>query len=397
MIEIERRFSVTEVTQIEIRTGMGDISASTSNGQAILVRARIRSGNEAELEATVVDGVLVVNQRTNGKNGQPDDWHRSSSMDVTLVLPAGSEVSVALQTGKGDVSSDRIPGLRDVRTGKGDVSTSRSVRDLAIQTGMGDVSVRNASGAVLVETGKGDVSIGDLAGGLQVRTGAGDVSVHGWQAPAAATTGAKHAIRTGAGDVSVSRAQSPSLDVNTGRGDCSLDQVALTDLHVHSGSGDVSVDGDPATGRWEVRTGKGDLSMRIPARAVRIEAATRHGDISSDLPQVKVARPGPASQRGGRSIGVIGGEPRAEILLETSHGDISVRVAGAPLPLPAASAWTSAIAEPVAVPVLPTAQTSLAVPPSDPKATALAVLESLSRGELTVDEAEALLRSIESA
>ena len=163
---------------------------------------------------------------------------------------------------------------------------------------------------------------------------------------------------------------------------------------MHSGSGDVALDGDPATGRWEVRTGKGDLSMRIPARAARIEAATRHGDISSDLPQVKAARPGPASQRGGRSISVIGDEPRAEILLETGHGDISVRVAGAPLQAPAPTAW-NAIAEPV--PAVPATTTPTIVPQSDPKATALAILESLSRGELTVAEAEALLRSLEPA
>ena len=346
MIEVERSFNATDVKQIEVNIGLGDISARANGDGQILVRARIRSNNEAELETTLTDGVLKVSQRQTGGNGQLGDWFQpSSSLDVILIVPAGWDLPVTARTGKGDVSSDGVQGLREVHTGKGDVSTSASARDLAIHTGMGDVSVRNGRGAVAVDTGKGDVSISDVAGGLQVRTGSGDVSVHDWQAPAATNGGGRHAIRTGSGDVSISRAQAPSLEVHTGRGDCAFDKITMADLRVQSGSGDVALNGDPATGKWDVRTGKGDLSVRIPARAARIEAATRHGDISSDLPQVKAARPGPASQHGGRSISVMGDEPRAEILLETGHGDISVRLAGAPLQAPATI--ERAIAEPV--------------------------------------------------
>ena len=394
MIEIERSFSVTDVKQIEVNIGLGDISARANGVGQIRVQARIRSGNEAELEATVVDGLLKISQRQSGGNGQSNTWFQpSSSMDVSLTVPAGLDVPVTARTGKGDVSFDGVQGLREVHTGKGDVATSASSRDLAIRTGMGDVSVRNGRGTLQVETGKGDVSINELAGGLQVRTGSGDVSVRDWQAPAATNGGGKHTVRTGSGDVSISHAQAPSLEVHTGRGDCAFDQIAITDLRVHSGSGDVALDGDPVTGKWDVRTGKGDLSVRIPAQAARIEAATRHGDISSDLPQVKAARPGPASQRGGRSISVMGDEPRAEILLETGHGDISVRLAGTPLQAPATI--ERAIAEPV--PATPEIRTPTIAPQADPKATALAVLESLSRGELSVTEAEALLRSLEPA
>lgn len=397
MIEIERSFSVTDVKQIQANTRLGDISASANGDGQILVRARIRSNNEAELETTLTDGVLKISQRQNGGNGEFGDWSRPpSNMDVILIVPAGSDVAVTAHTGKGDVSCDGVRGLAEVHTGKGDVSTSASARDLAIHTGMGDVSVRNGRGALLVDTGKGDVSIHELAGSLQVQTGSGDVSVRDWQAPPATNGGGKHTIRTGSGNVSISHSQTPTLEVHTGRGDCAFDQIATADLRVHSGSGDVALDGDPATGRWDVRTGKGDLSLRIPARAVRIEAATRHGDLRSDLPQVKAARPGPASQRGGRSISVLGDEPRAEILLDTGHGDISVRVDGAPLQAPVTTEW--AIAETILTPAVPATQKmSIATPQPDTKATALAILESLSRGELGVDEAEALLRSLEPA
>lgn len=395
MIEVERSFNAADVKQIQVNIGLGDISARANGNGQILVQARIRSNNEAELETTITDGVLKVSQHQSGGNGQFGDWFQpSSSLDVILNVPAGWDLPVTARTAKGDISSDGVHGLFDIHTGKGDVSTSASSRDLVIHTGMGDVSVRNGRGAVGVETGKGDVSISEVTGGLQVRTGSGDVSVHDWNVPAA-TNGGKHTIRTGSGDVSVSRAQASSLEVHTGRGDCAFDKITVADLRVHSGSGDVALDGDPATGKWDVRSGKGDLSVRIPARAARIEAATRHGDISSDLPQVKAARPGPASPRGGRFISVLGDEPRAEILLDTGHGDIKVRVAGAPVQAPATTEWIHAVAEPV--PAVPEIRTPMIVPQSDPKATALAVLESLSRGELSVTEAEALLRSLEPA
>lgn len=396
MIEIERSFDVAEVKQIDASVGLGDISAAADGAGQILVRARIRSNDETELETAIVDGVLKIKQRNWTRNEKGGDWLRPpSNIDLTLILPAGSDVPITAHTGKGDASVAGIRSLCEIHTGKGDVSASSIVGGLVIETGMGDVAVHSGRGAVRVETGKGDVAIYDLAGGLQVRTGAGDVSVHNWQAASAGSGGVKHAIRTGSGDVSVSQAEVPALEVHTGRGDCSFDHLAAADLRVHTGSGDVSLEGDPATGRWDVRTGKGDISLRMPGRPVRVETTTRHGDIASDLPQIRVARPGPASQRGGRSIGVIGDEPRAEILLETGHGDISVRVDGGPLPAQPGKEWTNA--EPIAPPAPPMPQLAAAAAPPYNRATALAILESLARGELTVDEAEALLRSLEPA
>lgn len=395
MIEIERSFSTAEIKQIEASVGMGDIAARTNGAGQILVRARIRSNDEADLQTAVVDGVLKISQRRWGESREGTWFGAPQTIDLTLVLPAGADMPVMANTGKGDASFDGVLGACEIHTGKGDVAVSASSSAVVVQTGMGDVSIRNGRGGVRVETGKGDVAIDDLAGALQVRTGAGDVAVHRWHAPAPSSSGIRHAVRTGSGDVSISHAQIGALEVHTGRGDCSFGQLEAADLRVHTGSGDVSLEGDPAAGRWEARTGKGDISLRMPARPARIEASTRHGDISSDLPQIKVARPGPASQRGGRSIGVIGDEPRAEILLDTGHGDIAIRMIGAPAPAAATAEWAVAEAVPAAAAALSQAPT--ASPQADTKATALAILESLSRGELSVDEAEALLRSLDAA
>ncbi len=279
--------------------------------------------------------------------------------------------------------------------GKGDVCAVEGASPLTIKTGKGDVVVRAWHGDLDVTTGKGDVAVSDLTGGLHMTTGAGETVVEHWQAGGANT----HQIKTGSGEVVLNDAQAQSLEVTTGRGDCALRQVALRSLRGRTGYGDFTIEGDPLGGQWTVRTGKGALALTLPATApARVEAATRHGSVRSDLPQVKVARPGPVSQHGGHTIMVIGEEPRAEIRLETVKGDISVRAAGSTaMVVPGAIEGQPAtqLMPPLAVRVEPPAPPALTAKPGPERNTALTVLESLARGEISMDDAETLLKSLE--
>jgi DUF4097 and DUF4098 domain-containing protein YvlB len=392
MMEIERSFDVAELRQVDLGMALGDLSVKAGGGDQIGLRARLRSDDESELVTIVADGVLTV------KNRSDNGWlaRNASRIDLALTIPRDAAVVVTAKTGLGDVNVEGVPGLREILTGKGDVRAVGGSSPLTIKTGKGDVAVRTWRGDLHVTTGKGDVTVSDLTGGLQMVTGAGDTTVERWQA----NGGVDHEIKTGSGDVTLRQGQARSLEVTTGRGDCALQQVALRSLQGKTGYGDFAIEGDPLGGQWEVRTGKGDLSLTLPASAAaRVEAATRHGSFRSELPQVKVARPGPASQHGGRTIVVTGDEPRAEIRLETNKGDISVR---------AASATSTAVA--VAVGRQPASreaetlvdgrveqplQPILIAEKGPDKRSALTILESLSRGEISGDEAETLLRSVE--
>jgi DUF4097 and DUF4098 domain-containing protein YvlB len=391
-MEIERRFDLAEIKQVDIRIGLGDLTATAGSGDQIGLRARLRSDDESELETTIADGVLLV------KNRSDNGWlgRNAGRIDLELTVPRNAAVAVMAKTGLGNVNVEGVAGLTAVHTGKGDVRAAGGSSPLTIKTGKGDVAVRAWRGDLHVTTGKGDVAVSDLTGALQMVTGAGDTTVERWQGG----DGAAHEIKTGSGDVALRDARAQGLEVTTGRGDCALRQVALRSLRAKTGYGDIVLEGDPLGGQWEVRTGKGDLSLTLPASAAaRVEAATRHGSFRSELPQVKVARPGPASQHGGRTIVVTGDEPRAEIRLETNKGDISVR---------AASATSTAVA--VAVGRQPASreaetlvdgrveqplQPILIAEKGPDKRSALTILESLSRGEISVDEAETLLRSLE--
>ena len=393
MSEIERSFSVEDITRIDLKIALGDLALSTGSGGQISLRARLSSDDEGDLETTVAGGVLTI------KNRNENGWlirNNTSRIDVALAVPSQASLVVTAHTGLGDVNADGVAGLCQVHTGKGDVRAVGGSSALNVKTGNGNVTVRTWRGDLDVTTGKGDVTISDLSGGLRMTTGAGDTAVERWQAPQSASNRAE----TGSGDVTVRQAQVEELEVSIGRGDITLHQVAVRTLRVQSAVGNVAVAGDPLGGQWDVHSAKGNLLLTLPAAvSARVEAATRHGSLRSALPQVKVARPGPASQFGGRSIWVIGDEPRAEIRLDTIKGDINVQVeSAAPAAAPLAiqeRPEVAALEAPQSASLSPTAAPTAAVEARPAQATVLGVLESLSRGEITIDEAETLLQSLE--
>lgn len=55
-MEIERRFDLAEIKQVDIRIGLGDLTAAAGSGDQIGLRARLRSDDESELETSVADG-----------------------------------------------------------------------------------------------------------------------------------------------------------------------------------------------------------------------------------------------------------------------------------------------------------------------------------------------------
>ena len=391
MIEVVREFSIEEVQQIEVKLARGDVQAATAPVSAVSVRARIHDVSDEALEITLQSGRLFVGHRGMGESG--NGFRPYPAIDIELIVPAAADPLMTVNTGKGDVRLDGIRRAAAIKTGKGDISLAGAVGAVRIGSGAGDISVSGCQASVAANTGKGDIRIDGVVGTLEIDTGSGDVSASHWHG---SENGALSAgsIHTGSGDISVSKAAAGSLQMRTGRGDCALDQVRLDRLDVNSGSGDLVLSGDPGTGRWQAKTGKGDIVLKLPgAASARVEAATRHGDIRSDLPQVKVGRPGPASQHGGRTILVLGDEPRAEIMLESGKGDIMIRATG---PAPVAVGQPVAVAEVVAprVPELAPSQpvpVTRTVPSRD---VTMGVLESLSRGEISVDEAEMLLKAL---
>lgn len=246
-------------------------------------------------------------------------------------------------------------------------------------------------------------------------------------------------VRLGSGDVQIEEVDAQVVTIRIGSGDVQIEQGRIAELDIQNSRGDMQIEGVLPTTAWELITRHGELELVLPGDTyARIDAATRHGEIECDAPLVRVGRPGPGARHGGRMVGTIGegsGEP-VDIHLESQHGDISInlerrpsRFAGKPAattttvqrtsaPQRAAEAQRAAEpqqamaareAMPVARPITSSAVVPVTVTDLDAPEAALnapqrsgvqvydsqfAILQALQAGEITVAEAEMLLRSL---
>jgi hypothetical protein len=229
-------------------------------------------------------------------------------------------------------------------------------------------------------------------------------------------------VQLGSGDVQFEQVDAQFVTVHLGNGDVQLEDGRVARLRVETARGDVDMENILPADAWDISTRHGDIHLVLPADTnARIDAATRHGDIESDVPLVGVGRPGRAARHGGRMVGTLGetGENPIEIHLESLHGDIQIDLTGRnsryAQPPPASRAPKAPVAPAPPVPPTPPmyadqaeAFTPVAVadkPTTDATSdtfdtnapaydSQIAILQALQRGEITVAEAELLLRSV---
>lgn len=229
-------------------------------------------------------------------------------------------------------------------------------------------------------------------------------------------------LRAAKGELELENIQAQTCSLQLGNGDVEISGGRIGELNADLSHGQIEIEGTLPSGAWDIVVRHGDLSVELPSDTyARINASTRHGSIDSNAPLVKVGRPGPESRHGGRMVGTVGegqGEP-VELNLETLHGDIEIEWSGRksrfasrgePPPAPRARAEAQESAPelsptkmPVATVVTDEPHVALGegkvpgeTPPVQVYDSQLAVLQALSAGQITVAEAEMLLRSLKS-
>ena len=218
----------------------------------------------------------------------------------------------------------------------------------------------------------------------------------------------------GKGDIQLKEINASSCQVGMGSGGFRVQGGRFDRLQVRLGRGDIECSASPVSqSTWSVDTNHGDIELGLPGETeARLDVATRHGTIRSDFPLVRASRPGPEARHGGRMVGAIGrSEQPAQISLSTMRGDITLRrtegvraerkeepaatsdYRASPVGQKVAADVTSEIrAEPMrGEQTAPTGPGDGTPPVVD---TRLAILESLSRGEITVEEAARLLERL---
>lgn len=334
------------------------------------------------------------------------DWlfggWRGGAEPVGLVLRVPLAVTQLEARGKrGTLVLSNLNGEATLHLRSGDLLVSGGRGHITASLGSGDVQVVDLQGDVDVQAGSGDITLSAIDGAIHLKGGSGDVMIEGG-------SGATQ-IAFGSGDVRYIDRIASSLVIQSGSGDIDLQSGRAQQTSVQLGSGDVISRLWLDVGQHEFVTGTGDVKISIPQNLpARIEVVAR-GDIDSDIPLVTVGQRGPRSMFGRRMVGSIGtGEPRAEILIRSGQGDVTLRwlasrapssPAAAPEPptppQPQPADTPSAPAEPAgptvsAEPAAATTRTA-GTETSEQRMSERAVLEALARGEISVAEAEELL------
>jgi uncharacterized protein YjbI with pentapeptide repeats len=357
-----------ELVSPDIQGGKGDFTLTIPREGAEAVRLHVRRGN-IDLVAEDREDMLI-----HGKGGNADDLEVLRSADALEIRQKAPE------HWSGWPGFGHMPRRLDLT-----VRLPRSLSSVAARTGLGNITGRGLASRVDLSAGKGDITLAEGAAESRLSTGLGSISVSGARGDLTA--------RTGSGEIVAQDISGGYAHVTTGSGRITLRGGRLDGLEASSGTGDIKCSCALGRGVFSLQSGAGVITVEMPAdQAVQIEATSGMGQIKSDWPLVRVGRPGPVAVGSVRMVGSAGDEAeRARLNVRTGMGNIFLRRLGIAAPAPEAPVSEPAVEaapEPEAPP------NPAAGPVADESAETrgrMAILESLARGEISVDEAEELI------
>jgi DUF4097 and DUF4098 domain-containing protein YvlB len=198
------------------------------------------------------------------------------SIDVTIALPAGSDVhgtgGMTDFTGEGRLGDCRI------KTGLGRIELEHATK-LNLKSGAGDITVGHASGHADVTESSGDVRLGELAGSAVVKNSNGDTWV--------GVAGGELRVNAANGDIAVDRADA-GVAAKSANGDVRLGDVVRGSVVLETKIGELEVGIHDGSAAWlDVSSSAGRVHNALAsagapepsAETVRVRARTSIGDI----------------------------------------------------------------------------------------------------------------------
>ncbi len=282
-------FSTPEPIFVTIEQGMGDawIIASERSDTVIEVRPRddskasdIRAAEQTRVEYSS-GRLLVKTPKRRGFTG------RGSAVDVTVELPAGSNVQG--DTGMGDFGCEGRLGECRLKTGMGNIRLEHTSA-LHLKTGMGNIAVERGVGDADITTGSGEVRIGEIEGAAVIKNSNGDTTV-------GEVTGDLR-VKSANGRITIDRAHA-SVVAKTANGNVRIGEVIRGAIVLETAAGELEVGIREGTTAWldvssqygRVRSSLDETSSPEPAEVtVDVRARTSVGDITihrSDQPTQK--------------------------------------------------------------------------------------------------------------
>lgn len=252
---------------------VGSVRISAADRDATIVEARPSDASkEEDVKAAEQTRVEYANGHLLVRAPKVRSWlprTRGGSVDVTIQLPAGSEVRGAgqatdfdcegtlgdclLRTGLGQIRVDRA-GAVSLKTGIGELSVDHAAGRAELTIGSGDVRVRELDASATIKNSNGDTWVGVAGGDLRIKAANGSVAVD----LARATVAAKSAN----GDVRVGEAVRDSIVLETHLGDVEvgISEGTAAWLDVRAAAGRV-------LNSLESTDAPGDLAQTVQVRA----------------------------------------------------------------------------------------------------------------------------------
>lgn len=388
-----------------------------------------------------------VDSTVDVRHGQGDLRVDGSAGELTYTLGKGDTRlascvgQLSLSVGAGDIQIASSTTVGTLALGKGDITCDSVDGRLELKLGAGEVSIIDSSGAIVTKLGSGDVQVTRPRGqNLTAKVGSGDIVIRSGSLVGMDLETARGDIVCNAqllmppsqprqsGDADdeslVSRilrskglsfaADDKGLRISRGGFDLEAGDAGLRftkgGFTFHAGDHGLtfSTSEDADVGEFSAETSSGDIIVDLQSGVpVRVEALLAGGEIHSDVPLVSVGRPGPrgATQR---YVGVSNpsSSERLDLKLRTERGDIRVRlVASAPVSAPQPPQPPTPPSPPT-IPKPPTASVIVGTPPTPPDETTThvpvltrdqqmrAILDALSRGEISVADADRMLNAL---
>ncbi|HEY2819490.1 MAG TPA: DUF5668 domain-containing protein [Candidatus Acidoferrum sp.] len=232
--------------RVTVKGTRGDISVRSGTEAEIRVNGKknVRTWNQREADRIADGSGVEIVKNGDGWDVQPTGGDNRVSLDMDVVVPAKSAVTV--------------------RNDKGDISVADMGSSLAINSGTGDIDVRNTNGDVNLDMKRGDAKITSTKGDVRVAGNGGSVDVSD-------TTGNFTINGEFVGSI---RAEKIAKGVRfvSRRTDLTLSQLTG---HMEAGSGNMEIVDAP--GNLILRTHEEEITVENPGAKVKID--NRNGNI----------------------------------------------------------------------------------------------------------------------
>ncbi len=274
-------FDTPEPISLSLDLGVADVRITAEKRTDTVVEVRPTDENDSSdvqaAEQTTVEftgGVLTVKS----PRVRPMEYsRRTRSVDVSIVLPAGSHVRGEAQMA--DLSCAGPLGECAFKTAAGHLRLEQT-GPLRLKTSAGHITVGRVEGDAEVGTLTGRIQIGEIDGSATAKNSNGNTEF-------GTVAGDVH-VRGANGDVRVDHALGLKSDVELSNGSIRIGEVTRGAVKLKTASGDLEIGiGAGAAAKLDLSTGFGRVNNALDksdadasGKSVDVRAKTSYGDIT---------------------------------------------------------------------------------------------------------------------